>query len=60
MVTAWLSFSPGKGSWEKLAGAEEGVEKDDESYRQYRASGLLIRKPVFTGLIDEGQPQTEL
>lgn len=51
--------SSGKGDPEKLAGAAEGVEKDDGRYRQHRASGLLIHGPVLAVLIDESQTQTE-
>ena len=56
----YLYFSSGKGGREKLAGAAEGVERDDGRYRQQRASSLLIRRPIVAGLIDESQAQTEL
>lgn len=60
VATVCFYFSSGKGSWEELAGASEGVERDEGRYRQHRASGLLIRSLILTGLIDESQTQTEV
>lgn len=60
VATVCFYFSSGKGSWEELAGASEGVERDEGRYRQHRASGLLIQSLILTGLIDDSQTQTEV
>lgn len=54
--TVWLLFSK---QLREIDWTTEGVERYDGRCRRHIASGLLIWRPVFTGLIDESQTQTE-